>query len=125
MPSLKLKQLQYESDMWKRTLAFMIEENIHLKNRVAEVLKEGFNAGMLRDIESFQNKFIKEDTVIVYLRNEVTELDKLLVREIFEDGLIKKKVESKIRKVRNSVKQAENEFGHLKIDFNSYLTENL
>ncbi|HET9056733.1 MAG TPA: hypothetical protein VFN30_07790 [Chitinophagaceae bacterium] len=125
MPEKKLKQLQYECDTWKRLLSFMIEENIHLKNRLSEVLKESFNKNLLSEIENFQTKFIKEDSLIALLRNEVAEFDKLLVREIFENGKIAKQVKKKLKKIRTNIKNAENEFGSIKTSFNNYLTENL
>ena len=39
MPGIKLRLLRQESDAWKRILEFMTEENIHLKNRLSEILK--------------------------------------------------------------------------------------
>jgi hypothetical protein len=60
MPEFKLKQLQYESDTWKRILGFMIDENIHLKHRITEILKNGFDKSQLEGLEQFQNSFIKK-----------------------------------------------------------------
>jgi hypothetical protein len=125
MPELKLKQLQYESDTWKRLLSFMVEENIRLKNRLAEILKEQFNATLLEEVEGFQNSFLKEDELIGLLRNEIVEFDKLLVREVFEDGKILRDVERKIKWLRSNMETAEKQFGKLKSEFNSYLTEKI
>ena len=55
MPELKLKQLKYESDTWKRLLDFMMDENIQLKNRLSEVLKDQFDKNLLDDVERFQS----------------------------------------------------------------------
>ena len=68
--NLKIKQLKHEAGTWKRVLGFMQEENIHLKNRLSDVLKERFNKKMLEDVEIFQNNFIKEDVIINLLKNE-------------------------------------------------------
>jgi regulator of replication initiation timing len=125
MPELKLKQLQYESDTWKRVLGFMMEENIYLKNRLSEILKDKFDKKLLEQVEGFQSSFVKEDEMIGLLRNEVAELDKLLVREIFEDGTIIKKVDAKLKHMRHNIKNAEKEFSRLKSDFNNYLSENI
>jgi regulator of replication initiation timing len=125
MPELKLKQLQYESDTWKRVLGFMMEENIYLKNRLSEILKDKFDKNLLEQVEGFQSSFVKEDEMIGLLRNEVAELDKLLVREIFEDGTIIKKVDAKLKHMRHNIKNAEKEFSRLKSDFNNYLSENI
>jgi regulator of replication initiation timing len=125
MPELKLKQLQYEADTWKRLLGFMIDENIHLKNRLSEILKDRFDKNLLDEVERFQSRFVKEDQMIGLLRNEVAELDKLLVREAFEDGSIIKQVDRKLKKLRDNINNAERQFGKLKTEFNSYLSENM
>ncbi len=125
MPELKLKQLRYESDTWKRMLVFMMDENIHLKNRLSEILKDKFDNSALDEVEVFQNEFIKEDEIISYLRNELVEFDKLLVREIFEDGKISKQIALKLKNLRHNVKNAEKQFNKIKTSFNNYLSENI
>jgi hypothetical protein len=125
MPQLKLKQLQYECDTWKRLFGFILDENIHLKNRLSEILKNGFDRNLLEEMENFQNRFIKEDDRIGLLRHEVVELDKLLKREIYEDGQIITDINIKLSKLRNNIINAEKEFGKLKMEFNNYLLENI
>ena len=68
MSQIKLKQLQHESDTWKRSLAFMMDENVQLKNRLAEILKPDFDNSLLDDIEIFQTNFLREDEVISLLK---------------------------------------------------------
>ncbi len=124
MPELKLRQLQYETDTWKRLLVFMMDENIHLKIRLSEVLNNKFNESMLEQVENFHNDFLKEDDLIGLLRNEVAEIEMLLDKEM--DGEISfKKAESKIKKLRNNLLVAENQFSKLKLEFYSYLSENI
>ena len=125
MSELKLKQLRYECETWKRLLSFAMEENIYLKNRLSEVLKEKFDKNLLEDVENFHTRFIKEDELIGLLRNDIAEFDSLLAREIFEDGVIGRQVERKLKKLRESIKSAEEHFGKLKLEFNSYLSENI
>ena len=125
MPEHKLRQLQYESDTWRRLLGFMIDENIHLKNRISAILQNGFQKDLLEGVEDFQTRFLKEDDLIVLLRNEVAELDKLLEREIFEDGKIVKEIDSRLKKLRNNIIIAERQFSRLKLDFNNYLSANI
>jgi predicted nucleic acid-binding Zn-ribbon protein len=125
MPDLKLKQLQYESDTWKRLLAFMMDENVHLKNRLSEVLKNGSDTTLLGEMENFQNNFVREDELIRLLRKDIAEVDKLLVREVFEDGKIIKHLNKKMKTLRSNITQVEKKFGQLKSDFHSYLSENI
>ena len=125
MPDLRLKQLQYESGSWKRLLVFMMDENIHLKYRLSEFLKDKFDKNLLEEVESFQSNFLKEDDLIGFLRNDVAELDKLLLREIFEDGKIINEIDRRLKNLRNNIMNAERQFGKLKSEFNSYLSENM
>ena len=125
MPEFKLKQLQFENNTWKRLLCFMMDENIHLKNRIAEILKTTVEKNMLEEIENFQNSFIRQDDLIGLLRNDAFELDRLLVRERFEDGKIIKIIDDRLKKLRNNINIAEKQFSKLKSEFNNYLSENI
>jgi hypothetical protein len=125
MPKLKLKQLQYESDTWKRLLGFMMEENSYLKNRISEILKDKFNKNLLEKLEYFQSRLVKEDGLIGLLRNDVAELDKLLEREIVENGKIIKEIDKTLKRLRNNIIVIEKQFGKLKLEFNSFLLENI
>lgn len=102
-----------------------MDENIQLKNRLSEVLRDRFDKDLLVEVEVFQNYFIKEDAPITFLRNDVAELDKLLVREICEDGKIINKIDLRMKNLRNNIMNAEIQFGKLKSVFNSYLVENM
>lgn len=125
MSDLKLKQLQYESETWKRMLGFIMEENIHLKNRLSDVLKDRFDDRLLDEMENFHSRFIREDELISLLRHDMSEVEKLLMREVFEDGMLKKQLGKRIKQLRRDIKKAEQQFGKLKMEFNSYLTENI
>ena len=125
MPELKLKQLKYESDTWKRLLDFMIDENIQLKNRLSEVLKYQFDKNLLDDVERFQSHFLKEDQLIGLIRNDIAELDALLIENLLDDGIKMQNVDLKLKRLRNNIKNAEMQFSNLKLDFYNYLSENL
>jgi len=124
-PELKLNQLQFESNTWKRLLCFMMDENIHLKNRITEILKNDTDTNLLEEIENFQNNLVRQDEVISLLRHDTAELDKLLVREIFEDGEITKEINKKLKDLRNNISTAEKQFTKVKLEFNNYLLETL
>lgn len=122
---MKLKQLQYESETWKRLFGFMLEENMHLKNRLSEILKNRFDRNLLEEVENFQTRMIKEDERIGLLRHEVVEFDKLLKREIFKYPQIRQEVNARINNLQDNIVNAEKEFSKLKTDFNSYLLANI
>jgi len=125
MPELKLKQLQYESDTWKRLLGFMKDENIHLKNRLSEILKNDFNKNLLEELENFNSRFLKEDELIGLIRHDMAELDKLLLRKTFENGKIIEEIGKKLKTIRNNTELAERRFAKVKLEFNNYLSENI
>ena len=122
MPELKLKQLQHESATWKWSLGYITEENIHLKNRLSAIRKDKFDKNLLDQIESFQNSFLKEDERISLLRNDIVEFDKLLGTP--ETGLTHE-ITGKLKKIRNNIVSTDTQFSNLKIEFNSYLSENI
>lgn len=125
MGELRLKQMQFEADAWKRLIGYLMSENVYLKNRLAEVLTQKFDIAMLEEIENFHTLFLKKDELIFILRHELAELDKLLVGEIFEDGAIIKKVTSKMNTLRKTISNAENQFSKMKLEFNNYLSDYL
>lgn len=125
MPALQLRQLQFEADTGKRLLAFMMDENVRMKNRISEILKADFDKNLLDELENFHSRFIKEDELISLMRNDAAEMDKLLLREIFKDGKVIREVKIKLKKMRDNLLDAERKFGKLKAEFNGYLSENI
>ena len=121
--NFRLRQYQNESDTWKRMVAFMEEECIQLKNRLSAILNDEFNQNMLVELELFQNEFVKADVQLFSLRNQLLDLDRLLIREIFEDGFIMKQVQRMIRSVRHEVHQEATLFQKVKLNFYTYLEE--
>ncbi len=119
---LKIRQFKHESETWKRNLEFMMQENALLKNRLSEVLDTMSADGeILNAAEEYQNHFIREDESFHLLRRDIAELDNLLTREIYEDGMLKKEVVFKKKKLSKEIETSIREFNKLKFDFNNYL----
>ncbi len=125
MPELKLKQIEYESDTWNRTLAYLIDENIHLKNRLSEILRDKFDKYLLEEVDGFQSRFIREDELIGLIRNDVVELSKLFEGDVYAGGKLKPEIDSRLKRIRNNLRNAEKQFSELKSDFNNFLSENI
>lgn len=117
MITLKLEQLLFESDTWKKTLAFMTEENIRLKSELSEILQKKIDKTLLPRAEEFNNGFLKHDDLINLLRNDISRFDKLLTSEQFEEGSVIVVLESGIETIRKNIKEAEERFSAMKIDF--------
>jgi Txe/YoeB family toxin of Txe-Axe toxin-antitoxin module len=125
MSYLKKKQLQYEVDTLKRLLDFMTDENIHLKNRIAEILSDRFDTYLLEEVDNFQSSLVKEDDLIVLLRNEVAEVDSLFAKETNKDADLKKKIEARLKRLHRNMHTAEKQFGKLKLKFHRFLSKNI
>lgn len=122
----KIKQFQYESDAWRRMLAFLLQENAILKTRLAELVHESkISDDFLEMAEQYQNHFIQKDQIIYFVRSDIAELEKLLTRNLHEDGLIIKAIAHKQKKLRKELTTLETTFNEMKIRFNNYLTETL
>jgi hypothetical protein len=124
IPVVKLEQLQFESDTWKRLLGDMVDENVRLKMRLSELLKDKFNQNLLEDAENFQSRFLKEDELIALLRNDMAELGKVLKRETAEEVVIKE-VYKKLKVIKENIKTVEKHLSTLQLEFNNYIAENI
>jgi hypothetical protein len=126
LESSLISQFQHENETWKRMLIFIREEGINNKNRLSEIVRDmdHESADMLNQIEYFQNCFVAEDAKVRQLVKDVEAQNNLVVRDIYEDGIIKS-VKSNQAKLRKEMEKMEKEFNKLKFDFNSYLGEAL
>lgn len=125
MAGLKLKQLQYEIESWKRVLGFMTDENNRQKIRLSEFLKNHFASNQLAELENFLSLFLKEDDQIATLKNDVNNLEKLLERETFKNGHKAEVIKNKLQKLGREMNKSEIELVKLRTEFNNYLSENI
>lgn len=121
----KITQFRHESDTWKRYLQFIQQENNHLKTRLSQVLQHDTDEQFLERAEYFQSKFIAEDDTVNMLRQDIHELDNMLLKEIPEDPSTVKELQKRLKKMHKDMEIVERQFSKLKSDFNLYLTESL
>jgi len=114
--------LQHEVQMWHRALDFIQQENIHLKNSLADLLKIELSDGMLEDAEYFQNQFLNKDTVISLLRRDIAIQSQEIEQELQARQEINKKSIKQQDKLRSDMEKMEKEFSKLKFQFNNYLS---
>jgi hypothetical protein len=124
MVPAKIKQYQQQSELWKKTLEFLLRENAFLKNRLAELIRNSaeFDKDFLETAEQYQGLFLREDESINLLRRDVANFEKWLAREIYEDGHIINGVLFKRAKLVKDINRAQQEFNKLKKQFNRYTT---
>jgi hypothetical protein len=125
MPAPTITQLQSETATWKRLLSFLMDENIHLKNRLAEILKEGSGTSLLAKLETFQTSFIYTDTLVGLLRNDVQEFEKKLLTDGITEQLINKNIAGRLQRMRRNISAAERTFNQRQTAFNDFFSENM
>lgn len=124
MPAKIYSQLNSESNTWKEILEFIMNENVQMKNKLAEILKNNFERNSLNGLEKFQTKIIKEDDRIGLLRNEIVEIKKLIGEEDFENEKYFDEIMKKVDVLRSNLINAGNQSSKLKSEFNKILFEN-
>ena len=117
------KQQQFEQDTWKQLLGYMMEENIHLKNSITEILKDKPNRIVLGEVENFQSHFIMEDEMIRILRNDIANIEKLFADAGDGNQKMIGEINDRLQRLRESIALAGAQFNQLKIEFNQYLLQ--
>lgn len=125
MSVVQVRQLQSESDAWKRTLGFLREENVFLKQLLTEVVKDSGESGLLEVLENFQTQFLREDERFTLLRNDIANLEESLYGDVTKDDAIVDTVQKKMQELRINMRITEQEFSRLKTDFHQYLRTGL
>lgn len=122
---LLINQYRHETETWRRTLGFITEENITIKNRISEIVRNmnAVEPSSLEAIEFFQNCFVEEDKEISRLRSRLKENDNLLSHETYVDGKILKNIRHAQEQLRKEMDKNEKSFNRLKSDFNKCLSE--
>jgi hypothetical protein len=97
-------------------LYLRMEENLLMKNMLADILKNNFDNNCLEQIEEFQNNFINEEQVTTELRKEIGELQKLSFK-ISGDPIQKDRFDKKVNKFSRDIKKSELHFQSLVSSF--------
>ena len=123
MSDSRLYQFREEAEGWKRTLEFIIHENVFLKNRISEALKSNLASEFLDQADFFQNLLVKRDDAIRLLRHEVAEQGELLGKNPLDDGTAFSHLARKQKKIRSQVTGLADNFIQLRKTFNDFITE--
>jgi len=110
---------QMELRSWQKTLDVLQQENVLLKHKVTELLKEGVHTVALEKIEFYLNILLDKDAVLALLRHEIA--------GYLRDGY---KKESPVYGVADATKERlgkdvvkmEQEFQKLKAELTNYVS---
>jgi hypothetical protein len=118
-----LKNISREFEYSKRLTTFMKTENIHLKNRISEIVLNTKDELLLNELECFQSRSVNYDTTIFIAEIDIATLTNALKTT---DDLLTGTSESILKetgKIRNSLFLISKDFFRLNIQFNKFLTE--
>lgn len=122
MTETKSRYFQQEQETWQRTLDYIQQQNIALKNNVAHICSNPISREHLEKLEYFQSKFLEKDALIVLLRRDISEQIQLSERDLTNSGTYAV-VSKKQDKLRSDMERIEKDFSSLKFDFNHYMAE--
>jgi hypothetical protein len=116
----QVRQFQDLFEAWKQWLNSRMEENVLLKNKITEILKNNYDHNSLEEIEEFQTHFIAEDELIHSLRRDVNELDNFMHSRLAENGKLERSFYTKMENLHKDISNSITRFGILKAGFNDY-----
>jgi hypothetical protein len=117
-------QLALEVESWTRLLRFLSDENVQIKIRFANVLKNFEDNRHLIQLEQFNDSFISQDELIKLLRNEVEGVARILRSDdvnIREQAAL---LEKKATGLRKNIQVAEQQFVQLRRRFDQFQHDN-
>lgn len=120
-PNSILRQFMYESEEWGRLLAFMKQENVFYKSRLAEIVNESDDEETITKAENFNEDFLSQDRIIGFLSDEVKRQSKLLQKDLHLDGEILNDVIRHQKKLRSDIEKTEEIFSGIKRNFSGFL----
>jgi hypothetical protein len=114
-----IKKLRKEISAWRTRLYLRMEENLVLKDMLADILKNNFDHSHLDQIEEFQNNFVNEEQVTNDLRKEVVELQKQSFN-ILDHSMQKEGFDEKMKKFNEELQQSDLRFQSMVSSFLSF-----
>ena len=106
-------------------IEFIIQENAHAKNRLAEVIKNNPGEHVFLDLaEFYQNYFIQQETLASLLRNDIYSFDKVLQKQKIEDEQLIKEILRNRKQLKSELDKLINEFNRSKKQFDNFVEAN-
>lgn len=119
--ALKIRQFKYENESSRRMLEFLMQENVMLKTRLAELLAEIFTTEDFLEIaEFYQASFIRKDEIINLMRRDIARLDEMLRQLIHKKNDLNSITQAR-EKLNRDLKNLEVVFIDMKTRFNNDL----
>jgi hemerythrin superfamily protein len=114
------RQLALEIESWTRLLRFLSDENVQMKMRFANLLKNFEDNRYLIQLEQLNDSFISQDELIKLLRNEVVGVTRMLQRDDINKRDQATLLEKKVTALRKNIQVAEQQFVQLRRRFDQF-----
>lgn len=112
----------HEIEGWKHIMERIMEENSFLKNRLGKLLKMVSNdPDFLGNAEYFQNRFIKQDETIAFIRKDIEAQIQLLVPMKLADSNSRIAIIRTQQVLRTDMESIETDFNNMLFEFNNFL----
>jgi len=120
---LGIRQLDRETEAWKKIIGILQQENIIHKNKLAEMLKNHSenNETILEKAEQYQSRFLQQDEALRLMFNDINEYEKLSEGISSWDKAQLKRINQARNKLRKETRSLEINFSKLRSEFNNYL----
>lgn len=120
-PNEKIEEFHVVINAWKNIFHSRIEENIRMKNKLGDILKNNYAQNHLPEMEEFQNKFIREDEVTDLLRNDLIKFDNLSYNQVFKGEQMRESFEKSMNNLRKDIIKSEEHFDLLIASFANFV----
>ena len=121
VPNVKIEEFHSVINAWKNIFLSRIEENIRMKNKLGDILKNNYAQNRLPEMEEFQNKFIREDEVTDLLRNDLIKFEDLSCSQVFKSGQMRESFEKSMNNLRKDILKSEEHFDSLIASFENFV----
>ena len=119
MPEKNYEDIKHEQASWLKTLDRLRQENVHLKNKLSEIIQDDISRELLEKAEFFHGLFVDKDTVISLLRRDIAHQSAATTAFVINGerlGIMDEQV-----KLEHDVARMEKEFKAVKTEFNEFL----
>lgn len=113
-------QYQFESSSWIRMIEFLTQENMHMMNRLSEVIDNIHGGDNLAMAEHYQNQFIIKDDVYDHMLHDLRRLQGGLRDYPIRNG-INKEMQQLHKNLKEQLEFIERDHILLRQDYNTYL----
>ena len=119
---MKTKNRRIEINAWKRSLDYMADENILMKNRISEILRDEFDKSDLPKLEEYHSLILKEEDFLNLIRHNLADLTAPHLNSTSsEEGYSKE--DGFYFNLKVQIETALLRFNKLKIGFYSFMSE--